>query len=524
MPGTLSQAASPSPYNFLNSVVAGGDATGVTDSSAAFIAAANKLPRGGIVAIPPGEYIVQGLPIRNGLYWVGAGVGKTGGSTGTYLTLPASPSSHMFVWDGDTTGYGGGVSGVYAHGGLTTTYDCIDLTGASVGSHKFVIEHNIIQGFRRGYSGGADDRSVLIQFNNFWDCVAGVYIANNHPQFTGWNDYRDCTYGIQGLLYDSKVVGQNFAYCTYGVAPIGTSTHCERTQFTGCSFAFCTADGLVVGKHCTITGCMFLTKTGGSVAGIRIIDNSVAITGCQFDTDGGVYSQGAVVFDCDYLGQSIVAASIVGNVFRVEGSDVFYHLSSASRDISSCVISQNNIYESGSLFRRSGNVYGAMFYNVISGNNMRYEGRTLASTLAGTVTFTNGSTSVTGVGTAFTSLRLGDRVRLSTDSDSTAWSRVSAITSDTAMTLSAAYAGTGGSGTGVATRDPIYITNNNTVGNAISNNIIVAYSGAPSRIGYGIGGQLGNSTVIGNYVRRGLGAVDTASSGSAQIANNVSQA
>lgn len=74
------------------------------------------------------------------------------------------------------------------------------------------------------------------------------------------------------------------------------------------------------------------------------------------------------------------------------------------------------------------------------------------------------------------------------------------------------------------THDKWYITNNNTVGNVICNNVIAIYSNAVTRAGYGIGGQLGQSTVVGNYVRRGLGAVDTASSTSAQIANNVAQA
>jgi hypothetical protein len=70
--------------------------------------------------------------------------------------------------------------------------------------------------------------------------------------------------------------------------------------------------------------------------------------------------------------------------------------------------------------------------------------------LAVTLTFTNGSATVTGSGTAFTTeLRLGDWIRLSTDVDTTSgWRRVSAIASDTSLTLSAVYAATGGSGAG----------------------------------------------------------------------------
>ena len=526
MAGILSDKSGPIRWDALGGVSVlekGADPTGGRDSSAAFIAAANALPRGGVVFIPPGKYIVEGIPIRDGLYWVGAGVGETDGSTGTYLTLPAAPSSSMFIWDGEATGYGGGISGCYLYGGNTATYDCIDLSTCSQ-MHRFCIEQNMIRGFRRGYIGSDDDRSVQIQFNNFWNCTVGVYIENNHPHFTGWNDFRDCTYGIQGLLYDAKVVGQNFTYCTYGIAPTDSTKRPERTMFTGCAFAFCTQDALVVGPHCNITGCLILSKTEGSVAGIRVLSHHTTISGCQFDADGGVYSEGAIVLDPDYFGGVITGTSITGNAFRVEGSNILYHKASSSgRDIVSMTFTGNTIYESKHLLRRSGNSWGAVLYSVISNNAIHHQTSTLTRNLTGTITFTNGSTSVTGSGSLFTSeLRIGDWIRLSTDADSTAsYRRVSAITSDTDLTLGATYGATGGAGTGVATSDVIHITNNGGIGgNAIIGNNIVIYTGTPGRAGYGIGGQLSLSTVIGNVVRRGLGDVSATTSTSSQIANN----
>ena len=143
MAATFTPAAGALPPNLPFTVV-GGDPSGATDSSAAFIAAANSLPRGGVVAIPPGKYIVQGLPVRDGLYYLGAGVGKTDGSTESYLALPDAPSSSMFIWDGETTGYGGGISGCYLYGGNTATYDCIDLSACSQ-MHRFCIEQNMIR-------------------------------------------------------------------------------------------------------------------------------------------------------------------------------------------------------------------------------------------------------------------------------------------------------------------------------------------------------------------------------------------
>ena len=66
--------------------------------------------------------------------------------------------------------------------------------------------------------------------------------------------------------------------------------------------------------------------------------------------------------------------------------------------------------------------------------------------LTGTVTMTFGSTAVTGSGTAFlTELEVGGKIIL--DADET-WAEVLSIESNTALTLTAAYSGTGGSGAG----------------------------------------------------------------------------
>lgn len=66
--------------------------------------------------------------------------------------------------------------------------------------------------------------------------------------------------------------------------------------------------------------------------------------------------------------------------------------------------------------------------------------------LTGTLTFINGNASVTGSGTAFSSeLEVGDKIIL--DADET-WAEVLSITSVLALTLTAAYTGTGGSGAG----------------------------------------------------------------------------
>jgi hypothetical protein len=86
-----------------------------------------------------------------------------------------------------------------------------------------------------------------------------------------------------------------------------------------------------------------------------------------------------------------------------------------------------------------------------------FNGASLVQTLAGTCTFTNGSTAVTGAGTSFTSqlATADDYVKLSTDPDS-AWAKLSVQPfyanptggSNAALTLASAYTGAGGVGTG----------------------------------------------------------------------------
>lgn len=70
--------------------------------------------------------------------------------------------------------------------------------------------------------------------------------------------------------------------------------------------------------------------------------------------------------------------------------------------------------------------------------------------LTGTVTLTNGSTSVSGSGTSFTTqLAVGDVIRLSADAES-AWAKITVVTNNTSATIAANYTGMGGSGAAVA--------------------------------------------------------------------------
>jgi hypothetical protein len=70
----------------------------------------------------------------------------------------------------------------------------------------------------------------------------------------------------------------------------------------------------------------------------------------------------------------------------------------------------------------------------------------IKKSLTGTLTLTNGSAAVSGSGSVFlTELEVGDKIIL--DDDET-WAEILSIESNTALTLTIAYSGTGGSGSG----------------------------------------------------------------------------
>lgn len=75
-----------------------------------------------------------------------------------------------------------------------------------------------------------------------------------------------------------------------------------------------------------------------------------------------------------------------------------------------------------------------------------FVGASITAALTGTVTLTNGSTTVTGSGTTFTTqLDTSKYIKLNADANS-AWARVAQVLSDTSAVLKVNYTGTGGSG------------------------------------------------------------------------------
>jgi hypothetical protein len=78
-----------------------------------------------------------------------------------------------------------------------------------------------------------------------------------------------------------------------------------------------------------------------------------------------------------------------------------------------------------------------------------FPGSGLTSSLTGTLTFTSGSATVTGSGTAFTTeIKVGDYIKKTADAD-TLYARVESVDSATSLTLETTYGGTTSSTTGL---------------------------------------------------------------------------
>lgn len=96
-----------------------------------------------------------------------------------------------------------------------------------------------------------------------------------------------------------------------------------------------------------------------------------------------------------------------------------------------------------------------------------FPGSSLLTTLTGTLTFTNGSTTVTGNGTAFTTeLKQLQYLKKTADSE-TNFAQISSITNDTTLELATPYAGTTATTTGVWSNWKTTTTGTLTVANSV---------------------------------------------------------
>lgn len=159
------------------------------------------------------------------------------------------------------------------------------------------------------------------------------------------------------------------------------------------------------------------------------------------------------IIGTDATGLETNPVNATANGLKVDGSSVVQPVSgsiTASADIATSYSPDYSSYVSGSsnlLVDSSGRLETHSTITTDEGSfRDDFSGSSLTSTLTGTLTFTNGSTAVTGSGTTFTSLKYYDYVKLAADANS-AFAQIATIVSDTSLILTSPYSGTGGTGT-----------------------------------------------------------------------------
>lgn len=103
------------------------------------------------------------------------------------------------------------------------------------------------------------------------------------------------------------------------------------------------------------------------------------------------------------------------------------------RNVSTCYFTTSGYYPYKWFSSTGASVYSAEVLSDCNGS---------ATTLTGTVTFTNNSTAVSGAGTAF--LSQAGKGRWIKETTTSTWYEIDNVASDTALTLRSAYSGTGG--------------------------------------------------------------------------------
>lgn len=210
--------------------------------------------------------------------------------------------------------------------------------------------------------------------------------------------------------------------------------------------------------------------TGGHVRGLKIVGPGGASVGFSLG-DTGIVGHHGSIDECEVTG------CFDGVVIQLTFYGWIGHVDSFSNLNSGCTIKNTSISNDLTGLSCRGNgiqKYGLIISDATAnseGIRIRggtFEGNTIQQidlrgpddviidgphveanapvALTGTLTMTNGSTAVTGAGTAFLSqIVAGQYIKLNADSNPS-WARVQSVTNDGALTLSRVYNGTGGAG------------------------------------------------------------------------------
>jgi hypothetical protein len=262
----------------------GAEADATTDDSQAFKDAADAVGQG-IVWVPPGHYRAQEIPVRDGLFYLGAG------PEASIIESVDSSDTAVFLSDNisDTIEAGGirdfkiiDQAGDYTNSSMTG----IDFSPANR-VRVFEVVNNKIRYFDRGIEGSQQDRDLRIERDRIEDCGVGLYVNTNHPIVRACR-FASCGTGIGGDIYDCLISDTKFTGNDVAAQGLDGGT-IDRTYFNNC-IIFANGVGLELGSQCTVNGGLVTSdesSTRGIVVNGQTFEGKIQIQGVEFDTVGG---------------------------------------------------------------------------------------------------------------------------------------------------------------------------------------------------------------------------------------------
>ena len=315
----------------------GAKGDGITNDSQAFIQAVNAQGTG-IVYIPPGNYVVQNLPLKTGLFYIGSGMNST------TLTLPDNPSYPMFkAISGIEDIEGGGVIDLYARGNKTDNRadkNAFDFSSLSR-LERFEIQGVKAEFFDIAYNGTDNDRWAYITNTQFYRNRIAIY-AGEHPILVNV-DCRSNDIGLTGRLNDLTALNCRFNYNRIGAEPAeGTGKYLNNCIFQNTGFWGNSEKGIEIGTGNMILNTRMSSLTSSPTGkGIVINGGNNKISEIIFgQSESTSFPEGAIVFEGDKTAPN-------NNTI----SDCFFNLAGGpgivlhkSRAMSGNKISDNRIY------------------------------------------------------------------------------------------------------------------------------------------------------------------------------------
>lgn len=253
----------------------GATGDGSTDDSAAITAAieAVKTAGGGTVYFPPGNYVAQGLPVYENIFYRGAG------TIASKITLIASPTSDLFIATkaGDFTN--GGFVDLSLDGvSPARNKDALTFSGVTGALYRYYLNRVEFKNWRTGYVGpttaganplGGSQQNELetyVEQCSFVNCsLAGMRTYENpfvvNCRFNGNGTAGSAGAGILGRLSDAFIVASSFSQLDWAIKPESGNSNIN-TIFQGnlllgqtlLAGGYC----LAVDIGCVVTGNMFL--------------------------------------------------------------------------------------------------------------------------------------------------------------------------------------------------------------------------------------------------------------------------